>query len=296
MSVAYVYVILAYKQPQQLARLIRRLSAPEAAFLVHIDRRQPSQVARTLGEAVAKVPNVGFLPSIDTPWSGWGPVAAALIGIERALETVPGVEHVAFLSGQCYPIAPPATIGDFLGEHPGESFMPHWSMPWSYYGKGGGMNRVRFWHRPLGRWKLMVPIPRRLPLNLQPFGGSAFMVLSRQAAAYIRDYTRSNPEVPRYFKHAWACDEHYFQTVLNNSPIKDRVMGDGLWHIDWSSTNSKSPSILTLNDFPKIEQSATRSSDYGGRSRIKLFARKFDASLDDTILDQIDLRLLSQIP
>jgi hypothetical protein len=88
-------------------------------------------------------------------------------------------------------------------------------------------------------------------------------------------------EFVRFFKYVDVPDELFFQTVIMNSPLCGSVVNDNLRYIDWKDPNAASPAILTTSDL----ESLTRSS--------KLFARKFDTTVDGDVLDLIDQKLLA---
>ena len=283
------FVIIAHRGPEQLGRLTRRLLAPGTAVHLHVDARTPDAVH---AEIVARLPQderLSLLPRVPTPWSGWGPVEATLRGLAAALEGPAG--HIALLSGQDYPLRPAAQIAAFLAEHRGRSFVPSWRMPSDLYGPSGGMFRLRYWHAPIRRRRFRIPIPRRYPAGVEPYGGSAFMVLDRDSARAVLDFTRARPDVVRFHRHVWAVDEHYIQTALHNTARRDAVIDENLWHLEFSPP-ARHPRTFTAADFPALAASARDSSDAGGRSRAKLLARKFDADLDARVLDLIDTELL----
>jgi hypothetical protein len=60
-----------------------------------------------------------------------------------------------------------------------------------------------------------------------------------------------------------------------NSPFGEHVIDDHLRHIDWGRDSSH-PKTLGVPDLERLVTSA------------KLFARKFDASVDSAILDLLD--------
>jgi len=79
--------------------------------------------------------------------------------------------------------------------------------------------------------------------------------------------------------YTWGADEFFYATILMNSPYKDSIVNDNLRLIKWAE-GSANPVILKQKDLNSIV-----ASD-------KLFARKFDVSIDDGILNQIDALLL----
>jgi hypothetical protein len=288
---AVAFLILAHRGPDQLGRLVRRLLAPQSAVYVHVDRRTPPATHEAMLAALPTHDQLHRLERIPTPWSSWGPVEATLRGLEAILHAPITPEHIVLLSGQDYPLRPAGAIAGFLAEHPQRSFLAAWPMPSALYGPGGGMFRLRYWHAPIGRRRFRIPIARRYPAGVQPYGGSAFMVLDRQTAQSVLDFTLQRPDVARFHRHIWAVDEHHLQTAIHNSPREAAVIGENLWHMEWEP-GSAHPHTFTATDYARLADAAHNSSDAGGEARAKLFARKFDTALDADVLDRIDAELL----
>jgi Core-2/I-Branching enzyme len=70
-------------------------------------------------------------------------------------------------------------------------------------------------------------------------------------------------------------EEIFFQTVLMNSPFKNQIENDNLRYIIWQSP-SRHPEILRKSDFSGCINSK------------KLFARKFDCTVDEEVLCMLD--------
>ena len=117
---------------------------------------------------------------------------------------------------------------------------------------------------------------RTLPYNLEPYGGDTWFCLAKKHVDYILEFLDDKPDLCAFFKHAFAPDEMFFQTIIMNSPLKDTLVNDNLRYIDWSRKGASSPAILTVDNADNLLNSA------------KFFARKFDIEMDEEILDLID--------
>ncbi len=273
------YVILAHQLPEQLARLVRALDTPNALFCVHINSAVDQAVYDAAHAALAELDNVVFLRRHRLHWGSFGHVRATVEGLDELDRRSADVDYVALLTGQDYPIKPPATIERTLAQSGGRSFMAYDRLPG---GLADGIERIRYWHwRQIGvprGWHLKLRLPRRFPDGLVPYGGSAYWWLTREAVEYIRRFFAERPDVYRFFRHVDVPDESIFQTVLLNSPLSDRVVNDELRHVDW--TRQPLPAIFGVDDFETLKRSP------------KLVARKFDTRVDARILDLIDTELL----
>jgi hypothetical protein len=285
------FLILTHRGPEQLARLVGRLLAPGTSVHVHIDRKTSAAVHAAMVRALPADERVHLLERLPTPWASWTYVEATLRGIETIIGAPAPPEHVVLLSGQDYPLRPAREIAAFLAQYRGWTFSASWPMPAPHYDRDGGMYRIRHWHRPVRGRRLRVPIARRYPSGIRPFGGSAWMILDRETASAALRFTRERPDVVRFHRHVWAVDEHYLQTAIHNSPRANAVIDEHLWHLEWPPGGSH-PRTFTESDFDRLADAARHSSDAGGRARAKLFARKFDAERDARVLDRIDAELL----
>ena len=281
MNVAYI--VRAHHAPAQLERLIRRLDSPGSRSYIHVNRRTDDAVYDEMVQRLRDVESVTWLPRLTCYWGGFSLLRATLSGI-RAVAGEPSLPgHAILLSGQDYPLRPPSEIEAFLEEHKGTSFFPWWTLPAEQWAsEEGGLNRVRWLYveRVRVRTRLLrLPIPRRFPAGFRPYGGWAFWCLSAEAVAYADRFVRQNPDFVRFYRFVKMPDEGFFQTVLMNSPLRDTVQNENLHYLDWSAGRAN-PAALGADDLPKL-----LASD-------KLFARKFDASVDAEILDLLDREAL----
>jgi Core-2/I-Branching enzyme len=277
------YILLAHHKPRQALRLIDRL-APAPVFL-HIDRGADPVVHRFLAAGAGVRDHVTVLPRSRSAWASWGQVEPALAGFRAAYAL--GLSHAVVLSGQDYPLVSPDEIDAFCRQHDGTSFMPSWPLPSDLWGRHGGMERVRYWHRPIRRRRFRIPVPRTLPAGLALHGGASWFMLARPAMADLMRFLANRPEVARFYRHAWTPDEMFIHTALLNSPSRDSVVNENLWFVRWAPS-SKHPNTLTREDGPALLAAAGEPGSTGGESRAKLFARKFDADIDAEVLDLLD--------
>jgi hypothetical protein len=295
------YIISAYKLPQQLVRLVQRLDAPGASFFIHVDRKTSWNQYMEMTEPLKQRFNVYFLPRHRCDWGGFGHVEASLKGLWGLKDKGIEFDYAILLTGQDYPIKSNAQIHEHLAKGGGRSYLEYFPLPHPEWPGNGGLDRLKHWHfYPFGRhieypvkspWQFhrlnrmwdrlvaVIPADRSLPNGVNPFGGSSYWCLSRECVDYINRFLFGNKRYVRYFKHTWVSDELFFQTILLNSGLENRLVNDNLWYIQWTQ-GQPSPDVLSAHHFEALARSG------------KLFARKFDATVDSEILDMIDRRLL----
>jgi hypothetical protein len=278
------FIVLAHRNPDQVLRLLGRLGG--APIFLHVDERARPTVYRRLASEADRYPSVRFLPRVNSGWAGWGIVEATLSGLRAARS--PDVSHVAVLTGQDYPLVPVSEIHEFSQRHRGLSFVASWALPNPLWGPEGGMERIRYWHHPIYRQRFRVPIARSFPSGVRPFGGSAYCLLSRTAIEHLLAFLSRRPDVMRFYRHTWTPDEMLIATGLHNSSPSEELIDENLWFMDWPPGSGKHPRVLDSSDADALLAAAGRPASAAGRARVKLFARKFDASVDAAILDRLD--------
>jgi hypothetical protein len=274
------YIILCHKLPEQVVRLVRRLQGNHAGFFIHVDRRADVLVYDKIAAEVGPDSNVSMLERQPLTWGSFGHVAATSVALEEIGPSRRPFDVVFLLTGQDYPVRSNAEILAFLQANSGRSFLHAFRVhdveksPWGERGP----NRYRHWHLYWLRRHLELPARRRMPGRLEPYGGSAYWCLTAEAVDYVCTFMRTNTKFEPFFRHVASPEEMFFQTILMNSPVADRVRADveyGVHYIDWSVRRSH-PRILTVDDLETI------------RSSTHVFARKFDITVDSSVLDELD--------
>ncbi|MDP9226121.1 MAG: beta-1,6-N-acetylglucosaminyltransferase [Actinomycetota bacterium] len=303
------FIVSAYKLPLQLARLLKWVSAAAEIVIVHIDAKTSDEDYRLIAEAVADLPNLIFLPRQICWWGSFSIVENSLKGFSYLERERVVFDHVVYLSGQCYPLRPLAEFEEFLRAHRYISFIPHTPLPRDSWSQGGldRLDNLYFWNRrgvltvlPRRRdsiraprpgrrnriyqhlWPFLRPVapfPRRIPGHLHPFGGGAHWCMARQAVQYVQNFVRQNSRYMRFMRRTLISDEHFFPTILANSPLQPYVRNDGLHFLDWAGGPGWSPKVLATEDLPQLRASG------------KFFARKFDETFNSEILDLLDADL-----
>lgn len=263
------YIILAHKLPAQLARLVGRLDSLSASFFVHIDANTDEATCDEMISGLSGRRNVFFLPRQPCAWGDWSIVRAMIEGIRQVIRARLLPDYVVLLSGQDYPLRTPESIERFLTRHRGTSFLDVRRLPDYSWNGHGALDRFR---------------GEPLPAGLEPHGGSLWCALAGDCAAYVVGAADRDHELVRFFERAWIPDELFLQTVLANSPFRDRLSGGpgadiyGVHYIVWRGEMIH-PRTFDRRDYDRLFASGA------------LFARKFDLAWDAAILDMIDATL-----
>jgi Core-2/I-Branching enzyme len=295
-TVKIAYLILAHNNPGVLGRAIRRLSTNDCGFFIHIDKK--SDIAEF---SSIRGGNVHFCRDrVPVYWGDFSQIQAILRLLRTALEeTQLQPDYYVLMSGSDYPLRTSKYIQGFLEENFGVEFMNLVKVP----APGKPLSRIntlwvpssrpvrQFVMRALGRVGLAQRDYRRHIGDLQPYSGSEWWALTREACQYLLDFVEKTPRFVRFFENVFAADEAFFQTILGNSSFRARIRRN-LHYEDWSATGSH-PSMITAQHLDRFgEHNKVMVSDIFGTGEA-LFARKFsdgDLQLLQRIDDVIDAK------
>jgi len=284
------FVILAHKRPDQLIRLVDRLTGPQIDFFIHVDRRTDDSTFALMKEPFSDRRDVSFVSRHVCRWGRFGYVRGTLGAIGEIVRRGEDYDYVVLLSGQDYPIKPMHHIVGHLGSHRGTSFMEHFPLPRKEWSGRGGMERFQYrggrllgrvWRFPDRRLTRWLPLRTDLPGNLPPHAGSTWWLLESPCIDYVHRFVEENPDIVDGFARARNPAESFFQMILLTSPMATRIRNDDLHYVDWSE-DADHPEILRMHHLPALRDSPN------------LFARKFDVSVDPEILDAVDAQLLAE--
>jgi hypothetical protein len=314
------YIVLAHRYPEQLIRLIHRLNTENASFFVHFDKKTDDKTYQELVSGLSHLPNVYFLKRYTCYWGDFSIVKASLEGIKEIFRRNIQFDWLIFLSGQDYPVKSTRQIEQFFQENEGKVFIQYVDNSVQSDGLWPTRNydNIDYWHFRLYKLRFVFPgalilnsynrycksnqtwfrllallwsglmflfpikVKRKFPDGLEPFRGSQFCCLPRECVEYVHNLIQENSPVVNFFKYVDIPDELFFQTIIINSPFKDKVINDNLFYIDWDNPNPSRPRVFVKSDFERLVNSS------------KLFARKFDLTRDANIFDMLDQNTLEE--
>jgi len=265
------YFIMVHHKPAQFDWLLRAIYDPADLFLVHVDaksrlglKRDRSGVMQGVRDACAGKPNVRLMRSRFTNWGGWSLSQALLDAIAIALKADSEWRYFVNLSGQCYPLKPMDVVKremDQRGDIAHVQMRPIETLPsddWHHRAHPMFETPIRAFILP-GRKKP----PHDFAMS---YKGSQWTVLPRSFCEWIVS-SATTRRVSAYLKGLLLSDELIMQTLVENSPYRDRVADHYGREILWPG-----PKLLTMEDLPLLEASPA------------WFGRKFDAEVDPAVL------------
>jgi hypothetical protein len=263
-----VYLILAHKNPFQLARLVAILTHPNAHFVIHVDGRVEKKIFTEFSKNCQET-NIHFLQNrYLSTWGSFELIQATLEGLTYIRKEFATSDRVVFLSGQDYPIKSLDFIIKYFESNPNTIYIEHFKIPFSNW-HNGGISRFPFYDR--------------ISMQLDIYGGSQWMSFPVYAILVIMDFLETNPEYEEYFRYVFVPDESFFQTLFlncGNTHITQNLKNDSLHFVNWKQSHMH-PAILTEDDFQTILFNKA------------LFARKFDTEQSSKLLSLIDHQIIN---
>ena len=267
------YVIAAHHYPHQLERMLHAVFDERNLYLIHVDRAASRDVHDVAERFAKDRPNVHVLASRRLVWGGPSLVYAQLAAMSEALKSGTW-DYFINLSGQDYPLRSQAEIRDELASRgPGKNFLEVLDFETS---SASIRPRLRYYHVEFRGRLRRLRIHRAPPRGMKVYWGSNFIILGRAFCEFLQTAPLA-ARCLRYFRFAKSSDEFFFQTAFMNSPFAGTLIPDNRRLIVWDG--GAHPRTLTAADRERVLASDA------------LFARKFDESVDSTLLDELDLRL-----
>lgn len=271
------YFLLAHRYPSQFKRLFRAIYQPGNQYVVHIDKSSGLALADDISSFLAPYQGVAVLPAQDATWGGYSLVDAELRGMAALLEMNADWTHYINLSGQDFPLKSQNFIREFLADHPGQQFIRALDQRRE---RPDTMNRVdQHFTETLGKVSL-TGHRRAFLTGSVPYIGTQWKAVTRAFCEFV-SHDPSVDRFKQFYRNSFIADEAFFQSVIMNLWDQDTVVNDDLRMIDWVPDGiiKLRPRTYRAADLPALKQS------------VCLFARKFDETEDDVILDLLEMHL-----
>jgi len=265
-------VILAHRDPEQLALLLRLLAHDSIRTYLHLDRRVDDGPFRRALAATEQA-STRWLPRYATRWGGVELVDASLEGLRAARRE--DCDYVVLISGQDVPLMTAGDLVDFYEARRGRSYLEHVPLPderWQYGGRlrtecytftvrgrrethrpprfrSGDLSwRGRLLNAALGLRVALLP-PREPPEAAELWGGSQWWNLDAEAVAHVLDFVEDHPDYRAWHRHTLIPDEIFFQSILAGTRFRDRhpLVDDHLRFMRWDEDASH-PRDLDVGD------------------------------------------------
>ncbi|XP_005739957.1 xylosyltransferase 1-like [Pundamilia nyererei] len=293
--IAFVLVVHG-RASRQFQRLFKAIYHTSHYYYIHVDQRS-NYLHREVVSLASRYPNVRVTPwRMATIWGG----ASLLTMYLRSMEDLLSMAHWSWdffinLSAADYPIRTNEQLVAFLSKYRSMNFIKSHGRDNARFIRKQGLDRL-FYECDTHMWRLG---DRKIPEGISVDGGSDWFLLNRRFVDYV---VNSRDELvgsmKRFYAYTLLPAESFFHTVLENSAHCETMVDNNLrltnWNrklgckcqykhiVDWCGC---SPNDFKPSDLPRFQQA----------SRPTFFARKFEASVSQEIISQLDAYLFGAL-
>lgn len=286
----HAYMIIAHNQFELLEKLISALDDERNDIFIHIDAKVKNFDFEHF-KSITKHSKVRFTDErINITWGDFSQVKCEMILLGCAVNAEnPDNPYTYYhlISGVDLPIKSNDEIHSFFGANCGKEFI-HYT---SNEVEQGSINRIKYYHLFRKKRNTFYKIIAQIILKLQKLvgvnrlksedikvqKGCNWFSITGDLARYV---AANQDRYEKMFNYSYCCDEIFIQTIVENSHFKDNVFMPNCNNdhfacarlIDWNRGN---PYVWTSSDYDEIMASPC------------MFARKFDLSVDNAIIDKI---------
>lgn len=290
------YLVLAHTDPKHFEKLINAIDY-KAKFFVHLDAKSNMDDFKKLSlpESLIFIKN-----RVSVAWGSISMVDATLRLIENALSCGEDFSHLVLISGADYPIKENRVIYETFVKNPEKEFIQYIDMRQSFHyikhisQKWFKIPLLQTSNKILSLAdKIVRSIGNKLSLknhwdtSIIPYFGSQWWALTPLCAKYVLDFVKENPDFYAVNKYTFSPDEHFFHTIVGNSPFREKSNGvqefkqRGTWRMaNLHIVHSTLSKWYTIEDWDKII-----TSD-------RLFVRKLNSSVSDELVNSINEKIL----
>ncbi|XP_037545626.1 xylosyltransferase 1 [Nematolebias whitei] len=294
--IAFVLVIHG-RASRQFQRLFKAIYHISHYYYIHVDQRS-NYLHRQAQVLASHYPNVRVTPwRMATIWGG----ASLLTMYLRSMADLLAMrdwnwDFFINLSAADYPIRTNNQLVAFLSKYRDMNFIKSHGRDNARFIRKQGLDRL-FYECDTHMWRLG---DRRIPEGVSVDGGSDWFLLNRMFVEYVinsKDDLVTN--MKQFYAYTLLPAESFFHTVLENSAHCESMVDNNLritnWNrklgckcqykhiVDWCGC---SPNDFKPADFHRFQQTV----------RPTFFARKFEASVNQEIVNQLDAYLFGPFP
>lgn len=232
----HAYLVMAHTDPGLLDTLLCLIDDARNDIFVHVDARADDLYRHVLAHHPVQARLFVLRHRVAVCWGDLSQVETEYRLFEAALDTGVDYAYLHLLSGADLPIQTQDTLHDFFRQHQGREFVGYWHGPHHERDLRRKVSRYYFFTRHLHRnhspWHPLTAPLRNLALIVQKVTG-----LHRRLETDFRkgpNWCSLTPPcvrlllakkdwVMRRFRYTLCPDEIFVQTIVWNSPFRDRL-------------------------------------------------------------------------
>ena len=282
---AYLFMVHG-RSIRQVKRLFYRLYNPDDFIYIHVDSRSQYMYDHLKPLEIGH-PNVIVTETrFATIWGGVSLLDMMISSMREMLELEWDMDFIINVSGTDYLLKTPEELKTFLSEHVGMNFVD---------GFEALKKRNAYNHTYVECNNYMYQIgPRTLPKGIQYYAGSDFFCISRDFAEYITFPATNDTLLQGLFSvynHTIVPAERFFVTALQNSQFCSTQYFSNIRMVNWEGKigcHCQRPSADWCGCSPLTLTQKRMDYINAARNHDAFFGRKFDATVDMSVLNTLD--------
>lgn len=257
-------IMLAHKDIEQVGKLAQLLSQKFEVY-IHIDKKYRLSDSDF---TILSMERVHLYQEIEVNWGGWGISAATILLMKEALKN-PENYYFHVISAQDWPARDIVEIYNFYENtdnlyllyakakdtvKSGENLIKWQQFYFNYDTVPRRTTFGKLYHRFIMLLQTILHVNKykKYGIDLEIFQGPNWMDLPRDAVEYLLNYFDEHIELQKLFMTGYCPDEFWVQTILCNSPFKEKIVQDYHRYILWKEKYNSYPAILDEDDYPEI--------------------------------------------
>ncbi|KAM7387475.1 hypothetical protein PAMA_009880 [Pampus argenteus] len=286
--IAFVLVVHG-RASRQFQRLFKAIYHTSHYYYIHVDQRS-NYLHREVLLLARQYPNVRVTSwRMSTIWGGASLLTMYLRSMEDLLKMSDwSWDFFINLSAADYPIRTNEQLVAFLSKYPNMNFIKSHGRDNVRFIRKQGLDRL-FYECDTHMWRLG---DRKIPEGIAVDGGSDWFLLNRAFVDYVvnsRDELVSS--MKRFYAYTLLPAESFFHTVLENSAHCESMVDNNLRLTNWNRKLGCKCQYKHIVDWCGCSPNDFKPSDlqrFQQASRPTFFARKFEASVSQEIINQLD--------
>lgn len=280
----HAYMIMCHNNFELLKKLLILLDDERNDIYLHVDKKAIKFDTDSVSSVVKRA-QLMIINRVQVNWGGYSQIKVELMLLEQAVKKEHSYYHL--LSGVDLPLKTQDEIYKFFEDNEGKEFVAiddstemggdffdrigQYHFLQDYIGRTSGYKSalLDFIELKLVSIQKLLHIKRKILKYGKIYKGSNWFSITHDFAVLLLSKKK---EIKKKFGFGLCADELFLQTVIMDSPFKDKIINDCLRYTDWERGK---PYTFTIEDSELLLSCG------------KLFARKFDYDSEPEIVEQI---------
>jgi len=298
------FLITAYVDPSQLARVIYALKTPEHDFYIHIDAKVD---AKEFVEKVYKKngrENIWFVSEderVRVYWGGYSQIQSQLSLMKMVVESEKKYERIVNMTGTDYPLWSNKRIENYFIENKQTQFIMgynferatnpirkykverYWFFDWRKY---PGFRHIESPVRHVANLFSSQKRNKMKETGYKFYYGSEYWALTQDCLEYVYEKYTKDIKLQRLMKTSFVPSEIYVQTILYNSKYVNDLFGEPEYNVDRVSRLAPLHYFLYEERIQEFDEKDLPMLEFFD----KMFFRKARTGISDKLMNIIDNR------